>query len=362
MKDETPSGARRLLLRLASPRITVACLLWLAVLTCWGTVHEAGHGLYAARERFFHAWLFLAWGWLPLPGMQGTSAVVLLNLAASMLARFRATPRWIGLWIVHAGIFVLLAGSYLARGFGRETVLQLAEGERAQMSVSEAEWELAAWPAQAGARQVTAWPFADLREGQALAVPGVRDLRVVRRHAHAEIRADATNLDVAALQPSAHASDPARNRPALVLGGPLGETAVLVGEGPACGVAGDDGGTVILALRRARHPLPVTVRLLDFETKYHPNSSIPRSFSSRVEVEADGVRREVTIAMNRPFRHGAFTFFQSSWSTAPDGREISIFAVSENRGRIVPYAATGLIFVGMLLAYGLRGRDPEAAA
>lgn len=359
MSGQTPKGWRAAAAFLASPRLVVACLLWLAVLTVWGTLHEAAYGLYAARERIFHSWFFLAGGFVPLPGMQGTSAVVVASLVASMAVRFRRTPGWIGLWIVHLGLVVLLAGSFLVRRMGRETVLSLAEGDRAQVSYSETDWELAAWPQQEGARQVTAFPFAELREGQPVPVPGVRELRVVRRFAHCAVRPDAERLEPAALQPLPPTADPARDRPALVLGGPGGEAAVLVGEGPACGVAGEDGATRVLALRRARHPLPVAIRLIDFERKYHPNSHVPRSFSSRVEVDDGGVRREVTIAMNRPFRHGAFTFYQSSFGESPDGREMSVFAVSENRGRLLPYVATGLMFAGMLVHYAMRAARRE---
>ena len=40
----------------ASIRLTVYCLLWLSVLTFWGTVYQKFHGLYMAQEVFFGSW------------------------------------------------------------------------------------------------------------------------------------------------------------------------------------------------------------------------------------------------------------------------------------------------------------------
>src|SRR3954471_3808651 len=75
--------------RLASLRISVVCLALLLILTAWGTIYQAGNGLYAAQERFFHSWYFLIADWIPFPGSQLVISVLFLNLLASMIFRVK---------------------------------------------------------------------------------------------------------------------------------------------------------------------------------------------------------------------------------------------------------------------------------
>ncbi len=135
-----------------------------------------------------------------------------------------------------------------------------------------------------------------------------------------------------------------------------------MGEGEALALGppvGADPASVYVQLRRARHPLPFAIRLLDFEKAFHPNTRVPRSFRSRVEVTEDGRAREVVISMNRPLLRGAFALYQSPYMDAPDGREISVLAVSENHFRPAPYLATALMALGMAAHY-LRPRRSSA--
>lgn len=360
MSEWRTSRAGRMLRAAGAPHVTIACLLWFAVLTVWGTLVQADpvHGLHGAVQRFFHSWFFLAGGVVPLPGVQGTSVVFLANLFASMLTRFGASPRWLGLWIIHGGLVVLFLGGILSRRFGRETTLVLAEGESASMSVSETQWELAVMtPGAAGGRDVRAYDLRALRPGQSLAIPGAAEsVEVVRVVRAASVPPEAGETPAPEQVTEARpAGDPRRTRPAVVLRA-AGGNSVLLGEGPAVGMGLGGGGEAHLHVRRARLPLPLTMKLLDFEKRFHPNSSIPRSFSSRVEVDAGGGPREVTISMNRPYRHGAFTFFQSSYMDNPHGgAEVSVLAISENHARLLPYAATLIMFAGMVVHY-LPGR------
>jgi hypothetical protein len=94
-------------------------------------------------------------------------------------------------------------------------------------------------------------------------------------------------------------------------------------------------------------PLPVEIKLIDFEKRMHPGTDIPRSFASRVEITAAGVRRQAVISMNRPLRYRDYTFYQSSYSEDANGRESSTLSVVHNAGRWLPYIASILIFLGL---------------
>lgn len=107
---------------LGSLQCTTVCLGWLALLVFWGTLYQARVGLYAAEHRFFDAWVLWAGHWLPLPATRSILLLLSVNLAFSML--FRIPRRWgaLGLWLIHGGFVLLLAGglwSSLARQEGR---------------------------------------------------------------------------------------------------------------------------------------------------------------------------------------------------------------------------------------------------
>jgi hypothetical protein len=88
------------------------------------------------------------------------------------------------------------------------------------------------------------------------------------------------------------------------------------------------------------------------------------AFSSKVTVDAEGLQRPVTISMNKPLRHRGYTFYQASYSEDADGAQTSTLAVARNYGRLIPYVATTVIVVGMLVHFAAmlfqRSRAREA--
>lgn len=107
-----------------------------------------------------------------------------------------------------------------------------------------------------------------------------------------------------------------------------------------------------IGLRRLRVPLPATIKLIDFRREMYQGSGIAKSYASLVMVEPGNENeRQVLISMNKPLRLQDFTFYQSSFSSAPGGREISTFSVVQNYGRLMPYIATGATVVGMMIYF-----------
>ena len=54
--------------------------------------------------------------------------------------------------------------------------------------------------------------------------------------------------------------------------------------------------------------------------------------------------------MNKPFRHRGLTFYQASFSES-GGTQMSTFAVTRNQARLLPYVATSVVVVGMLIHF-----------
>lgn len=114
---------------LASLQLTTVLLLLLAVVVLAGTAWQAEHGLYAAQRDVFSAWLFLAFGFVPLPGLLTVALLLLLNLLAALAFRLSWRRQGAGLLLLHLGLLLLVAGGFFVSAVAREYSLTLREGE-----------------------------------------------------------------------------------------------------------------------------------------------------------------------------------------------------------------------------------------
>ncbi|HLP48789.1 MAG TPA: hypothetical protein VK469_22805, partial [Candidatus Kapabacteria bacterium] len=130
---------------MASLKLTVVCLLILAMLVVWGTVYQANHGLYQAQQKFFHSWFFLLLGFIPFPGAVLIMFILFFNLVAVLFYRIGFRLSKIGNLITHLGLMVLLLGGFFTFYFSQESTLMLKEGETSNMSSSNRLWEIAVW-------------------------------------------------------------------------------------------------------------------------------------------------------------------------------------------------------------------------
>lgn len=343
---------------LASLRLTVISLLVLFVLTAWGTLYQAEHGLYQAQLRFYQSWFFLAGGFLPFPGAQLVMTVLFVNLVAAMAPHLFLRPvRW-GILTTHLGLLLMLAAGAVTYYLGDASRMTLFEEDSSNVATADHSWELAVWPLAAGGqRDVAAIDLERLREGRARPCPaGAFSVVVEEMYANCQPQVGPDGMTIASLIGVPVRNEPADNRPGLVLlvqqdGADAGRL-VLWGGRPMTTELAVAGQVYEFAVRPRHLPLPFAVHLLDFRKELHPGSDMAKSFSSQVRVSGGpGLDRKVLISMNRPLRLQGFTFYQASYLTAPDGREASTFAVVRNHGRLMPYVATGVTVGGLLLHF-----------
>jgi N-acetylglutamate synthase-like GNAT family acetyltransferase len=120
---------------LASPALTVALLLVLASQIVYGTLFQAGHGVYEAQREIFNSWFFLIGGAVPFPGVTLVVACLFINLVAAAAGRARRTWKAIGLLFIHAGIAVLFVNAAFGSFLRQETMLALREGESSNLAL-----------------------------------------------------------------------------------------------------------------------------------------------------------------------------------------------------------------------------------
>ena len=346
---------------LISPKLTVYCLAFLMVLTFWGTVYQVKHGLYEAQNIFFNSWFFTFAGFIPFPGTQLVLTVLTINLTAYFVNMVLTQPLKPGIVLIHAGMLMLLMGGAVTHHFAEESQLTLVEGQGSTVSASYNDWELAIWRQEGHIRDVLAVDANDLQAGDEVRFDAAGiTVRVEQyfRNARAFRAPDVTGvtnaMGITQLTGEKPELEPAGN----VAGGifsvsTTGTTAkvLLYGEDIAPAPFASGEASYHVGLRHKRFPLPMMISLIDFQREMHPGTEVAKSYSSRVEMQADAIQRELTISMNKPLRHHEYTLYQASFSQSQDGAEASTFAVARNYGRLVPYVATSVVVLGMLVHF-----------
>jgi hypothetical protein len=337
---------------LSSLPLTVAALLLLALLTACGTVYQATHGLYAAQAAIFHSCGFLAFGFLPVPGILLAGAVLLVNLLLAMLFRLRWRLAQAGLILIHLGLLLFLGGGYLSLQVSEESFLTLREGESSSFASAYHEWELAVWQPQGETKRTAAVDADGFRPGDWIAMEPIALRLQVRSYFRNSVPERRNESQLPIGRPLS--DDPAADCPGgtwMVESGRAREIFSLFGSDPEPRTIRLGDRILYAQLRLKRLRLPVSVTLIDFRKTLYPGSEIPRSFESRVAIEGAGIRRDALISMNKPLRIREFTFYQSSYEEGGSGPDRSTFAVVRNSGRFLPYGASAVLFLGLCLHF-----------
>src|ERR1700759_567613 len=105
---------------LTSLKLTVFCLGCAMILVFLGTLDQVNICIYKAENRYFKSFFLyftlpvttLKLPWFPSDYLLG--GVLLVNLIAAQLARFKLTWKKAGIMVLHSGVILLLLGQLLA--------------------------------------------------------------------------------------------------------------------------------------------------------------------------------------------------------------------------------------------------------
>src|SRR5437763_15255472 len=118
-----------------SLKLTIVCLAAGMALIFAGTLAQVHLGIHEAQQRYFQS-MFVWWppdgrGFqIPIfPGGHLIGAVLLINLIAAHLKRFRWNWRKLAIHLTHAGPIIMLAGGLFTDLFAVESHMQLANGD-----------------------------------------------------------------------------------------------------------------------------------------------------------------------------------------------------------------------------------------
>ena len=142
---------RKLVDIFTSLKLTIVCLAAGMALIFAGTLAQVHLGIHEAQQRYFQS-MFVWWppdgrGFqIPIfPGGHLIGAVLLINLIAAHLKRFRWSWRKLGIHLTHAGLIIMLAGGLFTDLFAVESHMQLANGDTKNYSDDMRQTELG-WP------------------------------------------------------------------------------------------------------------------------------------------------------------------------------------------------------------------------
>jgi hypothetical protein len=357
-----------------SLRLTVVLLVLSLVLVFAGTLGEVHLGLYKAQTEFFRSF-FIYWQppgahWkIPVfPGGYFLGTALLLNLIAAHTSRFKLTRQKIGLWIIHAGLILLILGQLATDMFAVESQMHLRQGQMKNYSESDRVDELAITDVtDKKLETVVAIPEGrlaakgDIRNAQLPFIVRVKEFYanslLSTNAAPGFVRVNANNGSGDDLWwkpvPRETAMD-RRDMPSALVeivmpDGPLGTWLMSDWlEQPQTFTA--NGRTYQLQLRPERFYLPFSLRLLKFHHDVYEGTDIPKNFSSQLLLYRPdtGERRQVLIYMNNPLRYDGRTFYQASFDTDNQG---TILQVVRNPSWLTPYLACALIATGMVVQF-----------
>ncbi len=362
---------------LASYGLSCVLFLLLLLLTYLGTVEQVDHGLYATQKKYFESIFLVHWALgnlpIPLPGAYLLMVVLFVNLLCGGILRARKGWRQLGILIAHAGICVMLAGSFFTFKYALNGQLTLYERQESNRFQSYHEWEITLAEAGGGSEYVIGQEdFASL-EGSTSRVFRFPDLPVELavsgyapnaepRQAGQGVASPAKAVDGFFLRTLDRDPESERNVPGAYA--TLSETAtgaqqegILWGFARAPLVLEAAGKKWALNLRHRSWELPFSIVLNKFERELHPGTGMAKSYASEVTRIEDGVGQQVRIAMNAPLRHRGYTLYQSSWgpSDAKPGTPLySVFSVVKNPTDQFPLYSCIIITIGMLVHFSLR--------
>jgi hypothetical protein len=401
---------RPVLRPIASLQLTVFLFVLSLLLVFFGTMAQINSGLWSVMHDYFRSWvvevpfqLFAEFGkvffdlnketeWkgsFYFPSGNTLGFALLANLLAAHLIRFRMTWKRSGIFLIHAGIIILMLGEYFTGRYAYESRMVLQIGETSDFVDHHRLVELVVTQPtnskQAKAFTIPNWMFED---------PGwIRDDRLP-----VDIRVDqyfknTSQKETLEGDDSEVVFDTNGNRYKIVPASEEPGVRSKHEDAPAVRIElfrkgtnetlgkfflslwqyrnftdaqrslismphtfDLDGATCSIEIRNRRILKPYNIELLKFKHSefYSENRSKrqPKEYASTVRLRDPQTTedREVGIWMNHPLRYQGMTFYQSGFIGDDSG---TILQAVDNPVWILPYISCVVVAIGMIIHFGL---------
>ncbi len=377
---------------ITSLKLTVTCLSFSMLIVFVGTLAQVDQGLYLVQDRYFKS-LFVFWGpegssWqIPvMPGGYLVGILLMVNLIAAFMAKFKWTRKKIGICISHLGLILLLLGQLATDLLSRESAMEIKEGGTRSFSSDFRLNELVLID-ETSPTEDTVYAVSESllqsKEGAIIdsgklpftfkvesfwpnvALTGsLEDSQGQLKEDHADYqKVDATtgfsNVYLKPIPPAT--SMDARDTRAAVIEVMDGNTSI--GKWFVASVLDPqswthNGSTYSIGMRAKRYYENFSLTLLKATHENYTGTSEPRNFASRVQLRNASTKenRELLIYMNHPLRYQGLTFYQYQMTAGEmvkrQGLEpSSTFQVVKNPTWVTPYLACIMVGAGLTIQF-----------
>jgi hypothetical protein len=357
-----------------SLRLTVVLLVLSILLVFLATLDQVHLGVWGIQHKWFFAFIVVQpVNGFPVPIFPGgyfIGGMLLINLVAAHIYRFKFKWKKLGIWLAHIGVILLLGSQFFTGLQQRESQVQFNVGETKRYSEDFLLDELAVIDAtDPKFDDVVAIPESLLARDEPIQHPKL-PFRIVTRqyfpNSSVQMRTQAPNappspatMDIGTQlavtpQPLTYKPDE-HNIPAafVELIGPEGSLGIWlvspwIDQTQAFDYAGR---TWQLVMRSKRYYTPYSLSLLQVKNDVYPGTDIPKNFSSQVRIHDDAGKgdRDVLIYMNNPLRYGGLTYYQYQMNKASG---LSVLQVVRNPSWRMPYIACLLVALGLVIQFG----------
>jgi hypothetical protein len=354
-----------------------------------GTLAQVKLGLYLAQERYFSS-LFVFWSpqgadWkIPVwPGGYLLGGILLVNLIAAHIKRFKLSRKKAGIFIVHAGLILMFIGQFATQLLQVESFMAIPTGDTKNYSESQRKHELAIIDVtDPKSDKVVAIPEKVLADnkGKEIHHPdlpfaiNVDDYYLNSNftfkqgsgfnfvHVPRTTKMDDRDIPAATIEVVADGQAKAK----WTVSNWVVEEALIdsirrqlakerippVTAEPYLGPQklSFKGHDYVIAMRAQRFYKPFSLTLKEFRHDLYLGTTIPKNFSSRVEIKRanTGEDRETLIYMNNPLRYAGETFYQASWLPNDSG---TVLQVVRNPTWLTPYLACVMVGLGLMIQF-----------
>lgn len=356
----------------ASYGFAVVVLIFLTILTLFGTLEQTTSSLFDVQNKYFNSFFLVhdLFGKIPipLPGVYLLSTLLFINILFGAIIRVPKEWKKPGMLIAHGGILYMLVAGFVTFHYSTSGHMTLYPQDKSAEYQSYYAWEIAISELKDGfyARDflIEDKQFSDMKTGdtrefshpdlpftlmlenyQFNCVPapatdgaGVDGLRLVSRES--EMNAEQNVAGVYAMVMDKEAKQV--------------QNGLLYGFSTAPWVVTVKGQDYAIELRHKTWPLPFTITLDQFIRDLHPRTGMAANFESVVTQTEGPVDRKVNIRMNEPLRYKGYTLFQSGWgpqNAGPGERLFSTFSVVKNPADQWPLYSCIVIAVGLLIHF-----------
>jgi len=360
---------------LTSLKLTIVCLAALMVLVVACTLAQVHLGTLGAVNAYMRSWL--VWWDVPgtvfslpiFPGGALVGMVLAVNLLTAQFRRLELTWSKAGLWIVHAGLILLVVGEFITGMFQIDTQMPIELGQTLNYTESTRDAELAVIDVtDPDHDDVYAVSEKRLARGGDIAIPGTPiTLRVKAFYENANLGMRREGDPPAIATAGVGTGITVEPLPRVTTDDRMNATSAYVeprGDGRSYGtwlvsnLLGapqqfvHEGRTYVLQMRSRRIYLPYAITLKEFHHDVYPGTDIPKNFSSLVHLSNPARRdeRDVLIYMNQPLRYDGKAFYQASFGK---GDTLSVLQVVSNPGWLLPYISCVLVTLGLLVHFGI---------